>query len=191
MAQNSIAPGFVKLFYAVASRPHVQVLPVDVFGTPTVGIEPEFNLKNGSSDLMSACVDAWIALLQPAYHSTANFSFAEFWYKPTPESDPTWIYTYEIGEVGTAVTAATANGQAVISLRTSVGGLLKVYMMESSFVANLRDPYPFSGGFVAFHNYLIGGTSWITGRDGGFPVVGIAATTKINDALRKKYLLNS
>lgn len=192
MTQNSLYPGFVKLKYSANGHTHYQVLPVIPDTPASPGIEPYFALADGPAAGMNILIDEYIALIDNLYTDTASFILAEFWRVPTIGSDPVFEYVYEIGQPGLSATAPTLAGQLCISLRTSAGGILKLYYMETVSGLAVKDDYPFANSAInALTNYLIGGsTGWIVGRDGGYPIAGLRALTKVNDALRKKYVLN-
>lgn len=192
MTINSLAPGFIKLYYVQNLLTHVQTIPVSVAGDPTVGEEPEFTPNVGAPILMSAFIDEYIAILQPLFGADTSFSSAEYWNQPEPEDDPTWYFTYPIGEVGTSGTASVDLLQAVMTFRTALGGIYRNYLMEisGSVPVNLHTSFPFSAGpFADLAEYLTGDTSCVLGRDNAALIVPIAFTTKYNDALRKKRLL--
>lgn len=192
MAQNSLYPGFVKLKYSANAHTHYQVLPVIPDTPSSPGIEPYFALADGPSVGMNTLVDEYIALIDNLYSDTASFILAEFWRVPTVDSDPVFEYVYEIGQPGLSVTAPTLAGQLCVTFRTAAGGVLKLYFMETVSGLAAKDDYPFANSTVdALADYLIAGTTgWIVGRDGSYPIAGLRALTKVNDALRKKYVLN-
>lgn len=192
MAQNSLYPGFVKLKYSSNGHIHYQVLPVSVESS-SPGTEPQFFFRDGLNIGMDAAVFLYIDLIAPFFPAAANFIVADFWSIATPEDDPIFEYALPIGSVGTNAGAAVANGQACISHRTQGGGILKLYFMECSFSTNLKDEYPFSSApITALTDYLCDiSTGWIVGRDGFHPISPLRFLTKVNDALRKKYVLNA
>lgn len=194
MVQNSLYPGFVKLNYKRGAITHTATLPVLPQGVPTVGTEPSFFQKNGTAALMSTLVNAFVTVWRPFLFTDMDIQSADYWSVPGPDGDPVWIYSHLIGLQGSGTGSTAAAGEAVMSFRTDQGGLLKIYWMEP-YAALLTVPvqsYPFpAGGTTTFANYMLGGTSWVVGRDGGAPAVPIKFTTKTNDALRRKlYLLS-
>lgn len=189
---NSLWPGFVKLKYISNGHIHYQVLPVQPDG-PEAGVEPSFLLRNGVDNvLMSTAVDAYIALIDNFFPASTNFVLAEYWNIANVGDDPVFFYAYLIGAVGVNASPSVENEQIVITLRSNVGGILKLYYMEGSFSVNLVDDYPFSNVAVgALADYLVDpSTGWVCARDGGFPISPLRMTTKTNDVLRKKYLLS-
>lgn len=193
MTHHTFAPGgFVKIFSTQNGVTHVQSVGVDVVSGYTVGEEPSFTPNVGSDVLMSVAVDAYITLLKPIFGPDTSFNQAEYWSKPTDESDPVWVFTHPIGEVGTGSTASADMLQAVMSFRTALGGLFRLYFMEISgdVPVNFRTSWPFGAGpYLNLANYLVGDDGWIIGKDNGALVVPIYFTSKYNDALRKKRML--
>lgn len=196
MAANSLAPGYVILHYAVTFgteiHTHKQTLPVQPQLPVSVGSEPTFVDNNGDDILMSDAIDAYILLAKELFNTSCTFIMAEYWNKPTPESDPIWVYTYTIGVTGNRVGTAIEAGQITHSFRTEGGGIFKLVYLETPFVATYVDLYPFADADVTdLTDYLCSGVAWIHGRDGEKPAIPIKGVGKINDALRRKYILTS
>jgi hypothetical protein len=191
MTEYSLAPGFVRLRYTGSSIEHIQTLPVNVNGLPTISEDPTFNLKGLGTKLMSEAVDEYVDVLKGMFSNTVTINDAEFWYQPEPEDDPYWIFTHPVGVTGTAATASVPERQSVISYRSGLGHNAFHYEMEvtGDIPGSQRQNFPTTKTYVnALNTYLVGSTSFITARDGGFLIVPIWWTTKNNDALRKKIL---
>lgn len=192
MAHNSLAPAFVKLYYSYSGIVHVQTIPCQPSGTPTVGTEPNVVPKTGGPIAFSQFMTDYMVVFRPMFSSVTTVISAEFWYQPTPTSDPIWIYEHPINLAGSTGATNTPMGQAVMTFRTALGGIQKVYLMEpqSALTMNLRTAgTAFSGAIVNFSNYIKGSTSCFLGRDNAAPMVPIYLSTKFNDALRKRRLL--
>lgn len=188
---NDIAPGFIKIKYTGATLTHFQILPVVPSGTLTPGNLPTVVQKNSTNVTMNIAIDAYIAILKAEVPNTVTFVEAELWSKPTPASNPIWIYTHPLGVVGTNATATDQLKQRVMSYRTSLGGGGFNYLLQipTNVAVNARQNFPSSN--TPANNtmaWLMGATSVVVGRDGGYPVVGNWYTTKYNDAARKKVL---
>lgn len=194
MAQNSLFPGFVKIKYTVAGRAHHQILPVEPEDfPPNVGSEPNFITDSGVIS-MTAAIEGYDDIIDDFFNTTdTNIILAEHWGYTSETSDPIFVYALPIGHAGASATATNPYSQAVFSFRTSTGGYLKLYYMETRYSSNQEDPFPFTAAErTALYNYLTNpATNWIKGRDGGSVISGMNFFTKTNDALRKKYLLNS
>lgn len=193
MAQNSLYPGFVKLKYSSNTHTHFQVLPVLYDANPDPGDEPVFLTRNNTPVGMDTAVAAYIALIDNLFPAESSFIIAENWFYPTPESDPVFTYVMELGDTGASGTGVFANGQLVVSFRTFAGGILKLYFMETVTGLATKDDFPFANSAVdALADYLCSAaTGWIVGRDGSHPISGLRALSKTNDALRKKFVLNT
>lgn len=182
---------FIKIKYITNTVEHSMTLPCNPQSGWVVGSEPSITPKAGADILMSVAVDALVAILRPALATVTDIVSAEAWFAPSPTSDPVWVYTHPIGLAGTGAATATNMLQFVISFRTFLGGVYRMFLMEpsSSITANVRASYPFGAGTATnISNYLTGSTGWVIGRDGGSLVVPIWQTSKYNDALRKKRL---
>lgn len=191
MTVFDLSPGFVKILYVRDTIQHVQTIPVAPSGDIVVGEEPSFFRNVNPPDLMGVCVDELIALYKPIFGADVDISSAEFWSKPEPEDDPFWVFTHDVGEVGTAGSASAPFLQSTMTLRTASGHHYKnvLVAISSVFPNDLRTFWPFSAGvFKNLADYLIGDDSWIVGRDGANLVVPTTFTTKTNDAVRKKVL---
>lgn len=196
MAINSLSPCFCKIFYTTGTRQHVMTIPlraVDVATwTPGDSAEDtELTTKSGVAVTFAAFCDEFADNAKALLNTADGFTIAELYRQPTPEDDPTFITVYELGVAGTNAAARTPYGQYVMSFRTSNGGIYKIYVMECSAVPNQRDAYPFSGVTnIAFATYFTSNQCPIVGRDGGNIISPLRYTTKTNDALRKKQLLD-
>jgi hypothetical protein len=193
VAQNSLYPGFVKLKYQSNGHDHQMILPVKPFqdftGNWTLeekGVPAGEAFENAMEDLSTA--------LKPLFPTSATILFAELWTMDSPTADPQYRTTRELNDAGTGSGAAVANSQAVITFRTTNGGIARIYIMEGRNAVNV-EAYPptFTGltDFVAFSAYATGSGSPIYGRDGGELLTPIRALSKTNDALRKKFILDS
>lgn len=186
MPVHSLSPGFVELQYTYLGLLHKMRIPV----TPAVGwttsVEPDLVRKSGAVVDMSTAVDELIVLLRPLFQNTTEFTKAEAWFYPGGASDPIWVYTYAIGLLGSNAGTNVQSSQSVVSFRSSIGGIAKLYLLEGVFVANVRNSYPFGAGNITnLTNYMIGATSWWYARDNGSLVVPIWNTSKTNDKIRK------
>jgi hypothetical protein len=188
MTLNSLAPGFVTISYTgYSSRPHLMTLPVQPFGSVTPGVEPSLTLNNDTEYDLSLAVDPFIAVIKPQFASGTEFGTVTYWSKPTPSSDPVWIYEYTAGIVGTNAGTNVSMAQKVLITRTDAGGIHRLYLMECVATPNLKDVPPFATGNQNIFTFLTGVAGFVRGRDGGKLVSGMAVWQKTNDALRRKY----
>lgn len=192
MAHSTLYPAFVKLFYVFSGITHIMNIPCLPSPSPIIiGEEPSVLPKVGAAKTFTMAINELVTYFKPLFHSGTEFSNAEFWYYPTEESDPVWVYTANVAQSGTNPNANVVMSQYVMTFRTGEGGIYKMYLMEPSTTVamNVRDAYPFNQVSVqALAGWIIGNGGWIVGRDGGYPATGIMLSTKVNDALRKKRL---
>lgn len=188
--QNSLSPGFCKLYYTAATREHVMTIPVIPYGTVTPGEEPQLTANDGTGIDLSDAMTNMANALKVRFPTDASFNHAEYWDMPTPTSNPVWIYDVTLGIAGTATGSSTAGLQQVFTFRTDAGGLWRLYLMEPTGSPNVENLPPFSGNNATLINALYGVGYVVRGRDGGKLITCIRALTKTNDALRKKILVN-
>lgn len=196
MAHNSLWPAFVVLNYTANGHEHIMRIPVQCDTDYTPGL-PFGSVQiwdgDGLDVNLETSLDAYLDLVKIFYKTTDTFNTANFWVYPTPESDPLWISGQALGVSGTNSGANLANGQVVMTYRSYFGGIARHYFMEPVVIANQRLKPPFSvtdiDNLTDYVTSIAGG--WIKARDNGRLVVPIAWTTKINDELRKKYVLDA
>lgn len=193
MAENSLFPGFVDLFYTTNGHQHKARIPA----APYLGAGAVWGLETGTPGPgyfpWTAGIDAYVAVLRPLIHSSSQIVRAELWTMASPTADPVFVAVYDVELAGTSAAAPVANSQAVFTFRTDVGGILRTYIMEGSLAVNQEHFPPGWGGatLAAFANYIMSANSWLKGRDGGKPFAGVRFLSKTNDTLRKKYILDS
>lgn len=187
-----LAPGFIKLFYTSNTHPHEAIIPVRFDGTPTPGSIPNVLQASGTPQAVGTALTALITVLKPYLHTSASYTGYEVYTKAVGV-DPVFVYGDDLAIAGTGATAGTPYGQIVFSFRTAQGGIVKLYVMEPITAANTRNPIRTTSGapLGALATFILGSTNPVIGRDGGIPIFGMFATSKVNDALRKKYLLDN
>jgi hypothetical protein len=192
MAHNSLAPHFVRIYYTSGSTPHVQTLQTGFVGPVVIGTEPEVMLRSGSTLPVGTAIAAYIDVIKASFRSADTFTGWEAYGVDLVTNEPFFIYGDDLNVVGTSAANTLQNGQSVFSFGTVAGGLLKIYLMEPAVAQDLRIPLRTSAvGFTGvFTTYILGANNWIKGRDDAFPIRGIYQTTKVNDMLRKKQILD-
>ncbi len=187
MSEHPIAPGWVDILVNDGKRNHHNKLPVSPAGTVTIGTEPSFQTKGGSSVPMSDLVAAWATLIKPFYAAAVTIVEADFWSQPSAESDPVWVYAVPIGVIGTATGATTYTRQYMETFRTMSGNLLKLVFLPCA--ASI--PVDVAGGLTVtdpIAAFVVSNDDWIIGRDNAFPAAPLSYSVKTNDALRRKEL---
>jgi hypothetical protein len=188
MAVNSLSPMFAILTYSGNSGIHKQTIPLIPSTTPVPGTEPELDQKSGSLYPAGDFVTDYMAVMRPFFHTGVEFQTVDFWSKPTPTSDPIWIYTVPIGLAGTSGTNQITASQTTITFRSNAGGIYRWVGLDTNIALNTLNPYPFgSPTQSALAAYIVSNGSCIHARDNAPLVVPIRLLTKTNDALRKRF----
>jgi len=189
MAINSLSPAFIKILYSNGSVQHKMVLPTKFDGAVTPGVNPNLLLHSSANNTFTSSMSSWGDLLKPCFGTGTVFNSAEVWSQPTPDDDPVWIYTYGMGQVGTHASANITAEQVVMTFRSDLGGLSRLYLMETPFAANVKVLYgAMANPLLAVANFVVGSSSWIWSRDNGKPILCLQYKTKYNDVLRRKLL---
>jgi len=165
------------------------ILPVIPVSPSPLSVDNELRTNDGGTVTLTAGVTAFLNVIKSFHNTATDYTLAELWSQPTPADDPLFIEVIEPAISGTSASAPTLMGQVIITHRTAVGGIHRLYLMNPINAPNTRATAPFPvGNAKALSDYMKGNTGWIYGRDGGRIVAPIAQTTKINDALRKKQM---
>lgn len=184
---TSLAPGFVRVTYDGTLFPHHTVIPVKFDGIPTPGSEPNILLKDGSSVPVSTAIAAMFDLIKPFFHTGTNFGNAEVHTVDATTGLDRFIWTWNVGKVGTASGTNFPTVQVVMSFKTSVGSQYKLYMMEPNNAANFRVLPPYANAAIlALSDYIVSGSSPVYGRQNAYPLAPVSFITKSNDKLRKQ-----
>lgn len=190
MTVYDLSPGYIVLQYASYSgRVHKATFPVQWGATPVPGTEPTLKRVDESTVSMSSGVDLLLTALSQVLHIGDAFLVATAWYKPTPTSDPVWIYDYVSEIAGGSASLDNACLQSVWTFGTEAGNLYRLFIMEGVGVVNTRTLPPLTGDLGAVSSFILSDLSIVWGRDNTRPVRIISHVTKINDHLRKKFLI--
>lgn len=191
MPINSLYPSFVKIFYSANGHPHTMVLPVQM--VLPAGNPPSLTLKNGTTQDWETCVGTnFVPLLAQVFNVASSFVSAEIWSMATPTADPVFVDAMTIGMVGQSGSPTVPYSQVSMTFRAADGGLFRLLLLEGTQGANARDDPPFDGAAnLNISNFLIGATSFVCARSGGYLIAPIRLLTKTNDKLRSKFLLDA
>lgn len=189
MAANSLAPGFIRIFYTGVTGVH----------TMTLGYEPgtinPLHLKAGGiTELVPAtAITGLITVLRPAAPTTTSFDYWERWSISAPGADPIFQETAVIGLAGTNVAVAQPAHGMSFNYRTNLGGIGKLLLLDDvqAFQGRQRAPLYGATTIANIVAFMLGSTNWIRGRDNGYPVAVPAVTGKYYDALRKRFYLDA
>lgn len=184
---TSLAPGYVRLTYDGVLFPHHMTIPVNFSGTPTPGTKPDLILKDASTDDVETAINALVAKIVPFYFTATHFGLAEAHTVDDTTGDDQFIWAWNVGDLGESGVANVATAQAVLSLKSSLGTAVKLYLMEGVAAPNSRILPPFSAGPIKdLSDFLVGNTSPVYGRGNAYPFTPVSWITKTNDKLRKQ-----
>jgi len=184
---TSLAPGYVRVTYDGTLFPHHMVIPINFDPASTPGVEPDIVLKDASSVPVSTAIADMFDLVKTFFHTGTNFGNAEIHAVDDTTGEDSFIWTWNVGKVGTASGANFPTVQVVMSFKTAVGSQYKLYMMEPNNSANARFLPPYANaGILAMSDYIVGDSSPVYGRKNAYPLAPISFITKNNDKLRKQ-----
>lgn len=188
MAKHSLYPGFVRLHYTTNGHAHVMVQPV--IPTPS-GASWQLGLvAGGEVDPWTNGIDDFVTVLFPLLKTTDHIDSADLYTMATADATPLFRETYSIGVDGTSASANLPFGQLVFVYRSSVGNTYRNYIMEPPTANDERGGLgDLSGDTLTYAGFFLSGASYVFSRDGGRPLAMTHFTSKINDKLRKKFLL--
>lgn len=193
MSRFDIGPDFVKLHYQSNGHQHVMQFSVKLADYPDPGEMPDFLTKENGQVAANLAMEALVATMRDLISNTSYFTSWDVFHKETPAADPVWLYTGAIvlGQ-GTVVSAAVPASQFAITYRSALGGHYRWQLMEGVIGANaVFPPQDISGGEALgdLNTLLVGPTAFVVARDGAYLTSPIRGVSKINDKLRRKYLV--
>lgn len=190
MATNSLAPGFIKVFYESSLAPHVMTFGIRAPGYNAGTGQWEVKQKNETVVYWVTGLTTLINLVKAVVPATVTFQYAELWTQADENTAPVFVDTAQLTIVGTHASAVQPASQMVWSYRTGAGGTGKLTVLDQSAASpNVRFLGPNYGHalYKAVADHLVGTTSIVVGRDGDAPITVTKVITKTNDALRKRY----
>jgi len=155
---------------------HTLEVQCDVEGSPAIGTPPSavtLRTRDTAGVLLTVGANAFWELFRETLATTTTASSYVLWKREPGISDKTFISGGDFtnpngGGTGPAVPC----WQAVISMRTGNGHIMKIEAIEGVMGGSFRLPIAASG--VAFvddlANYLLSGDNWVQSRDRSFPV---------------------
>lgn len=191
MTQHPLAPSWVVLKYTSNGHQHKALLPTGYAAAPTPGVEPDIIDRIGGSNPATTKVTEYVNLIKAFFNTGSTFDSFECYHQSSPTSAPLFIFAAPLGINGTSATAPVAAGEGIFTFKTAAPGGLKLYLMEGVLTPNFKEVAPYSPGSPerALNTYILSNDNWITGRNNLQPLVGLFMTSKMNDHLRRRYIL--
>lgn len=190
LTRYSLSPAWIVLNYNWELRTHRALLPCLPASVPTPGDTPTLNKRGGGTINWTAAILAYASLFKFLLSEDSTIASADFWSQPTPDDDPVWINSTALNIPGAGAGSVQPAAVTTMTFRTIGGHLLKLLVCDpqNELLVNLRIPAPYPASVLKdFTDYIVDTGSWVVGRDGTYPAVSIAATTKYNDALLHEY----
>jgi len=189
MARHSLFPNSITIHYTSNAHGHAMVLPVGV----VAGSAPGWTLpvRVGSPVDWRDAVDDFALLLAPVFDTGSSIDYAELFTYEATDSPAEFLAARTLDVAGTNVGSAQPFVQAVFPFKALGGTSLRLTMLESVAGANVHVPYTsIVSGYSDIADFILSDDDWIITRGGDFPFVSLGMTTKVNDKLRKRYLLD-
>lgn len=184
---TSLAPGYCRITYTGVAFPHHMTVPVNYDGTPTPGSDPDLIVKGGTTASGEAKIVELVDTFLPFFPATTHFGLGEFHTVDSLTGEDQFIYAFNIGLTGSSVGTAQPLRQFVMTFKTTIGSLYRLYFMETDNDADEKNYPPFAPGPIAdLADYITGAGSPVYGRGNAYPFAAIAWLTKTNDKLRKQ-----
>jgi len=190
MARHSLFPNSISINYTTNDHSHKMVLPVGV----VAGSAPGWTLPvrgGGTVDWRDA-VDDFALLLAAFTDDVDSIDSADLYTYEAVDAPAEFLASHTIGQSGTSVSAAKPWVQVVFPFKAVGGNSLRLTYVEGVMDPDDRQTFA-SSAFApacAVMEFILGTDDWIITRGGTFPSTSLGFTSKINDKLRKRYLLN-
>lgn len=191
----------LRIFYSTtpagqSQMTHRMTFDVNVDGTPAPGVDfsdISLMLRSGANMPLSDWLmdpGFFMEKLVDCYPASAEFPTAELWHIPEGTFNATFISAFEVGLVGTSVTASQSAHQTTFTFRSIGGGTARLQLMESSFSGNNRQTPPFSAVANSLSIFACSLSSAILARDNTHIFARIAQNDGQNETLFRKRFRN-
>ena len=169
-------PYSLTIDYVVSQLRHTLEVQCDTDGTPAIGTLPSavtLRTRDTSGVTLAVGANAFWALYRALLPSTALAASYTLWKRTAGIADKTFISGGDFTVPnGGSVGAAILTWQAVMTMRTGNGHIMKIEQMEGTAAGSFRLPIAAAGipEFDDLADYLLSGDNWIQSRDRSFPV---------------------
>lgn len=189
--RSALAPGFIRFRYTGATIPHNQTIPIKPAAPMVPGVDPTLETKSGGEVAFSDAIqNYWDVGFAPSFSGVTIPGFAEIYAVDPDTGIATYIFAVSVTGTGTGETVQVPLVQGVWSFKTTAGKPLKVYAMEGTYAADVRNigTTP-ADGRLDLLNYILGDDNIFYGRRDAWPLVFMSFTSKENDVLRARALI--
>jgi len=190
MPRHSLFPNSITIHYTANAHNHAQVLPIGVIA----GSAPGWTVpvRVGSPVDWRDAVDALAALYAILLPTTASVDYAELFTYEATDAPAEFLAAHVIDVAGVSGGSSAPFVQTVMPFKALGGTSLRFTLLETIISANIHVPFSgLPGGLDDIADFILSDDDWIITRGGDYPSVSLGATTKVNDKLRKRYLLDT
>lgn len=190
MARHSLFPNSITINYTSNGHSHKMVLPVAAIS----GSAPGWLLtaRNDSAVDWRDAVDDFAVLMAAMMDDADSVDSADLYTYEATDGPAEFLASHVIGQSGTSVSATKPWVQVVFPFKAPGNTQLRLTVMEGVMDPDDRQTFASSAyaPACAIMEFILGSDDWIITRGGDYPTTALGFTTKINDKLRKAYLLN-
>jgi hypothetical protein len=190
MPRHSLFPNSITINYTSNGHSHKQVLPVGV----VAGSAPGWTLpvRSGPAVDWRTAVEEYAALYADIFDTGATIDDAELYTYEATDGPAEFLALHPLGIPGGAVAAPIDWAQVVFPFKAIGGTSLRLTAIETVLPVDVKESYAAisSAPVCALLDYILSADDFIITRGGTFPLVSLGMTSKINDKLRKRYLLD-
>jgi hypothetical protein len=132
-------------------------------------------------------VDDYAALLLPIFDTSMTLTDVELWEYEPGTFNAAFRSSYALGLVGTAAGSGVVDGQTIISIRSTVGGIAKFDYRRTTVGAGVFQTFPTNTATInAIATFLTGNNTPVVARDGGY----VFAPLKLLPGTNETYFKN-
>lgn len=190
MPRHSLFPNSITIHYTTNSHDHTMVLPVGAVS----GSAPGWLLPTRDSSTVDwrTAVEDFALLLAAILSDNDSIDYAELFTYEATGSPAEFLAAHTIDQDGLNVLSAVDFAQVVYPFKAIGGNSVRLTVLESINGIDQHLPYSALGsGNVDIADFILSDDDWIITRGGTYPNVSLGMTTKINDKLRKRFLLDA
>lgn len=188
-----IGPDWVRVHYTSNGHSHVMNIPYLASGTVTPGTMPDCVKNNASVVGIDTAMETFLTKTKVFHADADSYDRCVALHQDDPFADVVQIIEWNPTAQPNSVSADVDYEQYVMTFRSVLGHHFRLYLMETTTALNLVVPYPYTGyaDAIALHDFMVGADGFVRARDGGILLSSTRFVTKMNDALRKKFVLNA
>lgn len=190
MPRHSLFPNSITIHYTTNDHDHNMTIPVGV----VAGSAPGWTIpvRVGSPVDWRDAMDDFAALLAPTINTGDSIDYAELFTYEATDSPAEFLAAHVINVAGTGVEAAQPFVQAVYPFKAVGGNSLRLTVLEGIVTVDAHLPQAgVNPPFSDIIDFILSDDDWLITRGGTYPTVSLGLTTKVNDKLRKRYLLDA